>query len=141
MGTRALGSGALGRLTCALARPPAAAAVARRRRVEDGRLGRHLGALLGQQRAGQRARLGHRVLGRGVDGPVQVRLGGRGLHRLDVEDVAQVVVVDDLHELAEHGVALLLPGVEGVGLDGPAQVDAVLEVVHLGQVVTPARRP
>ena len=55
-----------------------------------------------------------------------------------MEDVAQVVVVDDLEQLAEHVVALLLPGVEGVGLHGPAQVDAVLEVVHLGEVVAPA---
>ena len=44
----------------------------------------------------------------------------------------------DLHELAEHGVTLLLPGVERVGLDRPTEMDPVLEVVHLGQVVTPA---
>ena len=55
-----------------------------------------------------------------------------------MHDVTEVVVVDDLEQLAEHGVALLLPRVEGIGLDGPAQVDAVLEVVHLGQVVAPA---
>ena len=139
IGTNASGSGALGRLIWALPPPsrplPAAAVVGP---GQHGGLRGHVRPLVRQQRRGHRSRLGHRVLGRGVDRPVEVGLGRRLLDRLDVEDVAEVVVVDDLHELAEHGVALLLPRVEGVGLDGPAQVDAVLEVVHLGQVVAPA---
>ena len=136
MGTSASGSGTLGCLIWALppARPFPALVGPRQHR----RLGGHVGPLVGQQRRSQRPGLGDRVLRRGVDRPVEVGLGRGLLHGLDVEDVAQVVVVDDLHELAEHGVALGLPGVEGVGLDGPAQVDAVLEVVHLGQVVAPA---
>ena len=55
-----------------------------------------------------------------------------------MEDVAQVVVVDHLDELTEHVEALGLPRVERIGLHRPSQMDAVLQVVHFGQVVTPA---
>ena len=133
-GTRALHLG-LGRL--GPARRPTVAAPGRR--VQDGGLLGHVGPLLGQEGRGQGARLGHGVLGCGVHGLVQVGFGRCRLHCLDVQDVTQVVAVDDLHELSEHGVPLLLPGVEGIGLDRPAQVDAVLEVVHLGEMVAPAR--
>ncbi len=131
MGTRASGSGAFGRLTRALA--PLVAPLG------QGLFHRcHVGAHVGRHHADECAGVGHRVFGRHIDGAVEVGLGRLLLYRLDVEDVAQVVVVDDLDELTEHVESLGLPRVEGIGLDRPSQVDAVLQVVHLGQVVTPA---
>ncbi len=54
-----------------------------------------------------------------------------------MHDIAQVVVVDGVHELAEHLESLTLPGHEGVGLCDAAEVDALVQVVHLHEMLAP----
>ena len=54
-----------------------------------------------------------------------------------MEDVAQVVVVDPVHQLAEHGEALALVRHQRILVPHGPEVDALAEVVHLGQVVLP----
>jgi len=55
-----------------------------------------------------------------------------------VEDVAEIVIVDGVEQLAEHREALSLPRDERILLAHGTQVDALAQVVHLGEVVTPA---
>src|SRR5579862_1434085 len=99
---------------------------------------RDVDALVGEElgREGHGSR--DRVVGGLVDGPTEVELGRRFAHDLDVEDEAQVVVVDRVHQLAEHLEALPLPRDEGVLLAHRAQVDPLAQVVHLGQMLPPA---
>src|ERR1700722_18170878 len=81
--------------------------------VQHRRLRRHVRPLVRQQCGRHGPGLGHRVLGGGVDRPVEVGLDRGLLDRLDMEDVAEIVVVDHLDQLAEHVEALRLPCVEG----------------------------
>src|SRR5215218_4888418 len=123
--------------------------------VEGGR-GRILGA--GQGAAGcrglggrgQRARLPVRGAARVVE-PARraaVRSGAPGLAArgavlaldldVDDEDVTAELLPDRVHQGAEHLVALVLVGDEGIDLREPAQVDALAQVVHVVQVLAPA---
>ena len=56
---------------------------------------------------------------------------------LGVHDVLDVVVVDGVEHLLEDRVALALPGDERVLLAHGPQVDALPQVVHLREVLTP----
>ena len=60
------------------------------------------------------------------------------LHDLDVHHVAHEVLGDRLHHRPEHLVALALPLGERVLLAHRPEVDALLEVVHLLEVLAPA---
>ena len=66
-----------------------------------------------------------------------VRVLSRRGKNLNVHDIAQVVVVDGVHELAEHLESLALPGHERVSLRDAAEVDALVQVVHLHEVLAP----
>jgi len=74
-----------------------------------------------------------RVVGRLVDRLGQVRLGRRLDQGLDVEDVAEIVIVDGVEQLAEHREALSLPRDERILLAHGTQVDALAQVVHLAR--------
>ena len=90
------------------------------------------------RRWGQLAHARGRVVGSDEGGLVEIGVLGRSRDHLDVHDIAEVVVVDRVHELAEHLEALALPGNERVGLRDAAQVDALVQVIHLHEVLAPA---
>ena len=108
----------------------------------------------GRRRCAGQVALGHRLsastiepaLVRGVVAGRRLhvehlRLVERGrflLHDLDVHHVAHEVLGDRLHHRPEHLVALALPLGERVLLTHRPEVDALLEVVHLLEVLTPA---
>src|SRR5664280_313202 len=79
----------------------------------------------------------NRVVGGEVVCLLQVRFGGRLGQHLDVEDVAEIVVADPVHQLPEHGEALALVGDQRVLIAHGPKVDPLPQVVHVGQVVLP----
>ena len=82
-----------------------------------------------------------RLVGGAVAQPADRRAGLlvllEHLH-VDVEHVADEVVLDDAHHRLEHVEALALPLGERVLLTHGPEVDALLEVVHLVEVLAPA---
>ncbi len=97
---------------------------------------RHLGGLRDQGRL-DRIRTLHRILGRAVGHVADLGPGLLVDHDLQMEHVADEVVFDLAHHRLEHVEAFALPLRERVLLAHGPQVDALLEVVHLVEVLAP----